>query len=195
MAQNKPILKSIKKLTNTKWTAFYNLIFDNNGKIEEYEMTSRNVNHTLNTIGNNKVDAVSILISRKINGKIEYLITKEFRRPINNFVYGVPAGLIDKNESVESAAIREIKEETGITITNENIKKIYPPYYSTPGMTDELSVILEVELNDSSEYGKTEMESTEIINSHWYTKEEFGELLAVTPYKIGTPALYILMNK
>lgn len=195
MTQNKPILKSIEKLTSTKWTAQYNLTFDNAGKTEKYEMVSRNTNHTLDTIGNTNVDAVSILISRKINGKTEYLVTKEFRRPVNNFVYGVPAGLIDKNESVISAAIREIKEETGITISNKHIKKVYPPYYSTPGMTDELSVILEVELDETSEYGKTEMESSEIINSHWYTKDEFIKVLAETPYQIGTPALYIMMNK
>ncbi|MCB1555713.1 MAG: NUDIX domain-containing protein [Alphaproteobacteria bacterium] len=36
--------------------------------------------------------------------------------------YGLPAGKIDKNEDALTAALRELKEETGLSVDKENLK-------------------------------------------------------------------------
>jgi len=41
------------------------------------------------------------------------VLVKQFRPPISQVVVEIPAGLIDDGETVEQAAIRELKEETG----------------------------------------------------------------------------------
>jgi 8-oxo-dGTP pyrophosphatase MutT (NUDIX family) len=53
------------------------------------------------------------------NGKI-VLIAKSFY-PKNT--YRLPTGGIEKNESIEEALVREVREETGIEITSKTAKK------------------------------------------------------------------------
>lgn len=68
------------------------------------------------------------------------VITKEYRVPIEGYEYGLPAGLIDKGETPEIAARRELKEETGLDI--EKIDHISPLLYSSPGITNEAAYMV-----------------------------------------------------
>lgn len=52
------------------------------------------------------------------------------------WVWEVIAGINDINETAEQSAIREVKEESGIVITRENLVPVCN-YYSSPGGTDE----------------------------------------------------------
>jgi ADP-ribose pyrophosphatase len=47
------------------------------------------------------------------NEEPRILLQKQWRPPINQTVIEVPAGLMDPNETPETCAIRELKEETG----------------------------------------------------------------------------------
>ena len=80
----------------------------------------------------NKINAVAIIPLFE-DGDI--LMIKEFRYPINDYVYAFPAGLIDDGESSVDAAIRELREETGLMVTKIIIE--FPGGYSSEGMTDE----------------------------------------------------------
>lgn len=62
---------------------------------------------------NSIIDAVNIVtILEKPSGP-ELLLQKQYRPPIDKVVIEVPAGLVDAGESVETCAVRELKEETG----------------------------------------------------------------------------------
>ncbi|MDY5039653.1 MAG: NUDIX hydrolase [Bifidobacterium animalis] len=43
-----------------------------------------------------------------------YLVEREYRAGIGRFTYGLPAGLIDHDEDPHTAALRELREETGV---------------------------------------------------------------------------------
>lgn len=43
----------------------------------------------------------------------ELLLQKQFRPPLDKVAIEMPAGLIDKDETPEECAVRELKEETG----------------------------------------------------------------------------------
>ena len=65
-------------------------------------------------MGHHTTNAVVMIVLNTEHTKM--LINKEFRLSVNDWVYNLPAGLIDKGESVEEALRRELKEETGLDV-------------------------------------------------------------------------------
>ena len=71
-------------------------------------------------------------------------------------------GVVDAGETVESSVIRELKEETGLTVTQMN--KVSPPIYSSSGMTDESVAMAYVECSgDVSQEGNCSSEDIETL--------------------------------
>lgn len=160
----------IQKIENTRnsYLKSYDIIFENNNQeTRKYEMVSRTGNLSIQTMGE-KVHAVMIV--PMIEDKI--LLSKEFRLPVNRWIYNFPAGLIDSGETLEQAAIRELKEETGL-----NTKKILftlPPSYTSAGMTDERLAIVFVQA-EGELIGSDNI--NEEIESKLYTIEELKEIV------------------
>ena len=63
------------------------------------------------------------------------VLTKEYHYPVNDYIWEFPAGLIDAGEDAKAAAIREMKEETGLDVVE--IMDDLPGGYSSAGMTNE----------------------------------------------------------
>ena len=67
-------------------------------------------------------DQVMIL---PIIDKKKFIFVKQYRKPLNKFTYEFPAGgCLVKTEKPVDAAIRELKEETGINISKNKISKL-----------------------------------------------------------------------
>ena len=81
-------------------------------------------------------DAVVIGLYRFREGKLEILLTKQFRPAMGNYVFSVPAGLIEGKETLNEAALREAKEEVGASKI-ENIEVLTPFSPTSSGLTDE----------------------------------------------------------
>ena len=97
----------------------------------------------------------------------EILVTREYRHPVGNIVFGCPGGLVDPNESILEAAHRELKEETGYTAKNiEIIGSCFP----LPGI---LNQKMHVALATGIEYAHTQqLEPSENIQLFFMNKEE-----------------------
>ena len=105
-------IKDIKKLTDCKLLNFYNLDIENKvGYSKEFFLASWWTEKDLCCVVNkhHKADGVMII---PITENDEFVLLKQFRPAINDYIYEFPAGLIDNGEDVIKAATRELFEET-----------------------------------------------------------------------------------
>ena len=61
--------------------------------------------------------AACVVILRRKAGRTEVLLGRRGAGTRNPGTWSFPAGFIDRGEHVEDAAVREVQEETGLTIT------------------------------------------------------------------------------
>ena len=94
-------------------------------------------------------DAVSCIVILKTPDAPErLLLTREYRYPLGRFVLSIPAGLLDREDRETAcpqitAAIREIREETGLELgPGDRVELAQPLLFSTPGMTDESNALV-----------------------------------------------------
>jgi ADP-ribose pyrophosphatase len=80
-------------------------------------------------------DAVVVVAVVQRAGEAHLVLTREFRAPIGTHELSLPSGLIDAGESATDAAIREFREETGMTLSR--VTHVSPPLASSAGLTDE----------------------------------------------------------
>lgn len=87
----------------------------------------------------------------------EIYLVKQYRKPIDEVIYEIPAGLVEANEDIKEAAIRELQEEVGVK--PKDIELITEAYVS-PGFTDEkLSIFYATNLENS----KLDLDDTEFL--------------------------------
>lgn len=120
---------TFKKIADTRYLKMFDIVYGEPPR--NYYMVTRN-----NEPFTGKVNAVHIVASTE--GKI--VLIKQYRPAIDEYIIDFPAGLIDKDESVEEAARRELYEETGLHL--DKVYGVSPPLYNSAGLTDEMSQIL-----------------------------------------------------
>lgn len=108
----------------------YDFIYDVDGKEFHYDVVSRNA-----IMGTDLPDVENAVAIIPVFEDGDLLMIKEFRYPLNDYVWAFPAGLIDPGEDACTAAVRELMEETGVKV--EKIISVFPGGYSSEGMSDE----------------------------------------------------------
>lgn len=112
------------------------------------------------------------------NGNLKVVLIREFRYAINDYIFGVPAGLIDEGESPKTAAKRELREEIGARVIK--IKQTEKASYSSAGMSDESIICFEAEVEIDAEQQLDEFEDIKLkvvdLNKleKMLNKEKFG---------------------
>jgi ADP-ribose pyrophosphatase len=153
-------IRSAAKLTNLKWLNMYDVAYvDPAGRRRSWQTVSRAAEPKCISGKYNTPDAVVIVPFHTAAAKL--VVTREFRVPLADFEYGFPAGLMDKGETIEMTARRELLEETGLNLTR--CIKISPPLYSSAGMTDESVAMVYAECDGQpSKAGNTGSELIEV---------------------------------
>lgn len=171
-------IKNITTLADTKYLKLYNAEYINkNGEDRNWSIASRKDVITFkNKVFNGEedtIDAVVIVATHIEENKL--VIIKQFRVPLNDYVYELPAGLIDSGEDFKSTVSRELREETGLHLIDIDYDKTKTKTYISTGMTDE-SVAL-VYCRCLGEVSKDYLEPDEDIEVMLLSKEEARELI------------------
>lgn len=140
MENKKQKFTGIEKLSDNRFLNLYHLdALTNSGKPFDYYFVTRNRDEELK-IKTNALKPEGIVIYPLWREDPEKIVMiRQYRYPVGNYIYELPAGLIDDGESPEEAAIREMKEETGFAFeVYRGGKDMYRrPFFLVPGFSDE----------------------------------------------------------
>ncbi|ORY81527.1 NUDIX hydrolase domain-like protein [Protomyces lactucae-debilis] len=156
---SKILEKTPLSLDEAKWTTLKKIAWqDPTGTKRIWESAERVVN------ANTTTDAVGIIALLKTPGKpTRIVLEKQFRPPLDKICIEVPAGMMDKNESPEQAAERELQEETGYV--GKAVKTSYL-LYNDPGFTNTTTSMVYVDIDMKDERNKNlkpQLEAGEFI--------------------------------
>ena len=132
-------IRSAKKQTSNRFLNMYELeVSHRDGKVAPYYMASR-VDDPEKIKAVTKVNVPNGVIMYGVYGeqKDKVVLVRQYRYPIGGYVYEFPAGLVEANEELIDAGVREMFEETGLVFTPVEAGCYMKPFFTTVGMTDE----------------------------------------------------------
>ncbi len=187
-------LKKLTPLTETKFLSLYDAEYENRkGAEKHWIIASRKNFDTLKEQFFNKkeekIDAVIINAIHKTTNSL--VLIKQFRIPLNDYVYELPAGLLDADEGIEEAVRRELMEETGLSLVEIDNDKTNPKVYISAGMTDESVAMVYCSCEGS--ISNSFLEDDEDIEAILVSKENAKELLKQN-IKMDIKVLLALQN-
>jgi len=180
-------VKEVLKITNRRFVNLFEMRYlDRKGQEKQWVYASRQDPPKAETRDFDSPDAVIIAAYHTELRKL--VIIREFRVPLADYIYGLPAGLIDPGESIDDCTRRELYEETGLAVTR--VRRVSPIIYSSSGMTDE-SVVM-VYLDCAGEPSNRNAGSTEDIETVFLSPEEAVQLCGRTDAKFDVKTWLVL---
>ncbi len=180
---------AIEQQTDNKFLNLYHIsALTKTAKPFDYYMASRNSIENIKPISHkNSPEGMAVFALVKNDNEPERVVLiRQYRYPLDTYLYELPAGLIEEGESPEAAAVREMKEETGLTLNaiEDSCYDILAknPFYLAQGLTDESGVIVCGIATGDVTYD--EQEDSEDIKVCFVTKDEARTLLQTEPFSM-----------
>ena len=129
-------ISGIKKLTENRFLNLYELdaTFRDGSRAPYYVASRRNSVDSLKAMTHDNHPDGVVLYGVHGEKHDKLVLIRQFRYPVNAYVYEFPSGLVEPGEDMLEAGIREMFEETGLQFTPVQTA---PPFYTSIGMTDE----------------------------------------------------------
>jgi ADP-ribose pyrophosphatase len=167
-------LVNIRQLTNQKYLNMFEVEYEHEGHSVKWTFSSRNsIDELICKTGGKKADTVCIIPKVIVDGKEYIVMTKEFRQPINDYIYSFPAGLVEEGEDPIECCARELKEEIGADEIGE-VNALTEVCYNSEGMTDESVIIYEVVV---TKIGKQDLQDHEDIKTFFVPVEDLEDFI------------------
>lgn len=96
-----------------------------------------------------------------VNELDEICLLKQWRHALQQFIWELPAGCLEKNETPLNTAKRELEEEAGVTADRW---RELGQLSTSPGFSDEMLYLYEA--RDLSE-GTSKLDDAEQLEAHW----------------------------
>lgn len=166
-------IKAVRKIHEGKHLSYYEIDYvDLAGNNQVYEMVSKNHDLTIESLGHSS-EAVVILLFNSRKDKI--LLEREYRVPVGSYVYSLVAGEVEPNEQPLEAAIRELREETGLRLIKAFA--VLKPSYACAPVTDDRTHLI---VGEAEGFIQQSDSPKEEIHAAWYTRQQLREMLEDT---------------
>lgn len=189
-------VKEIIQVTKNRFLNMYELsMLSDTGKESTYYVSSRakEIKDLKISTRENKADGVIIysIYKDEKDGKEKVVLIRQYRCPIDDYIYEFPAGLVDEGEDYKMAGERELKEETGLDFEAIDAPDMYSkPFFTTVGMTDEsCGTVYGYASGIPSKAGQEETEEIEIVLAD---REEVKRILKEE--RVAIMCAYMLMH-
>ena len=187
------IIHQIHQLTSFPFLNFFTMdVTHKSGRDATYFVASRakKVEDLKAVTHKNTADGV-IIYSVYGEKRDKVVLIRQYRYPIDGYVYEFPAGLVEWGENFQEAGIREMKEETGLDFTPISAGDSYTrPYFTTIGMTDEsCGTVYGYAFGEPSRDGQEDSEEIQIVLAD---KEEVRRILKEE--NVAIMCAYMLMH-
>lgn len=185
-------IKSIKRQTDNRFLNMYHLEYeDKEGNDRDYYFCTRNSEDRLKVKTHDlKSEGICIYaITKEEHPRL--VVEREYRFPVDEMIYQLPAGLIDPGETPGEAAVREMMEETGAAFTEYTGGEAFcrRPFFLVPGFSDEPGSAVFGYVTD---IGERSLESTEWIEVILADKKEVRRILSEE--KLSVRAAFLMMQ-
>ncbi|MGP1597843.1 NUDIX hydrolase [Peptoanaerobacter stomatis] len=171
----KPEIKTIKELATTKFLNMYDVDYVNKiGNSKKWTSVSRvSLKEYENRLLTHNTTTDAVLIAPYHIEKEKLVLVKQYRVPLNHYIYEIPAGLVDNNEDIENCVKRELFEETGLELVE--IKKVFKNIYLSPGITDECASLVFCTCKGDISYDH--LQEDEDLTIHMYSQDEIDDII------------------
>ncbi len=184
---------NIYKLSDNKFLNLFKLdALTDSGRPFDYFFVSRRKAEEIKLLtGDSAAEGVVIYPILKEDPE-KIVLIRQYRYPLGDYLYELPAGLIDAGETPGMAAIREMKEETGLSfeVYTGGDAAYRRSFFMGAGFTDESCNA--VFGYASGIINRKEMEDTESIQAMIVDKCEAKRILKEE--KVSIRAAYLLIN-
>ena len=188
-----PKILEIVQQTKQKFLNMFEFtVEDRTGRVHPYYVASRALNIDdlkVKTRANTADGVIMYAVHRGETDRV--VLVKQFRYSIGDYIYELPAGLVDPGEDYRVTAVREMKEETGLTFQPLDYDSCYSePFFTTVGMTDEsCRTVFGEAFGDPSNAYLEESEDIEVVFADRALAKEI-----LKTEKVSLMAGYLLMN-
>lgn len=167
MKKNNDKFTAVRRLTDNRFLNLYEMdALTVSGNAFHYYFASRNSQEELPVL-TGKERQSGIVIYPVWKEKPDHIIMiRQYRYPIGDWLYELPAGLIDPGESAGEAAVREMREETGLDfeVYEGGSPAFRRPVYLGAGLTDETSIaVFGYAEGDISDKDREDTERIEVL--------------------------------
>lgn len=183
----------IQKLSDNKFLNLFKLdALTDSGRQFDYFFVSRRKGENIKLLtGDSAAEGVVIYPVLKENPE-KLVMIRQYRYPLGDYLYELPAGLIDEGETPDIAAVREMKEETGLDfeVYDGGNAAYRRPFFMGAGFTDESCNAVFGYAGGT--ISRKDMEDTESIQVLIVDKAEAARILREE--KVSLRAAYLLVN-